>query len=162
MERIQAYIEIEQEPKPVKEKVPPAAWPTSGKLRVENLYAHYSSDGPKVLHDLSFTVESGERVGIVGCTGSGKSSLTLSLLRCIFTDGKVYYDGIETVSISLDVLRSNITIIPQVVRASLFYYYHSSPCRSILTAPIATTARNAQRYAPREPRSLQGAQRRET
>jgi ABC-type multidrug transport system fused ATPase/permease subunit len=126
MERIQAYIEIEQEPKPVKEKVPPASWPTSGELRVENLYARYSSDGPKVLHDLSFTVKSGERVGIVGRTGSGKSSLTLSLLRCIFTEGKVYYDGIETGSINLDVLRSNITIIPQVVRASLFFLHRRS------------------------------------
>ncbi|KAI0028294.1 hypothetical protein K488DRAFT_80756 [Vararia minispora EC-137] len=114
LERIQAYIEIEQEPTPVKEKVPPAAWPTSGNLRVENLCARYSPDGPKVLHDLNFTVKSGERVGIVGRTGSGKSSLTLSLLRCIFTEGQVYYDDIETSSVNLDVLRSNVTIIPQV------------------------------------------------
>jgi hypothetical protein len=45
-----------------------------------------------------------------------QSSLTLSLLRCIFTEGTVYYDGIPTSSINLDALRSNITIIPQVVR----------------------------------------------
>lgn len=51
----------------------------------------------------------------VGRTGSGKSSLTLSLLRCILTEGKVYYDGIPTEDINLDALRSSITIIPQVV-----------------------------------------------
>lgn len=63
---------------------------------------------------MSFHVKSGERVGIVGRTGSGKSSLTLSLLRCIPTEGTVYYDGIPTSSINLDALRSNITIIPQI------------------------------------------------
>ncbi|KZV64707.1 P-loop containing nucleoside triphosphate hydrolase protein [Peniophora sp. CONT] len=114
LERIQAYLEIEQEPKPVKEKTPPAAWPTSGDLRVEGLSARYSPDGPKVLHDLSFNVKSGERIGIVGRTGSGKSSLTLSLLRCIFTEGNVYYDGVNTSDLNLDVLRTNVTIIPQV------------------------------------------------
>jgi len=53
-------------------------------------------------------------VGIVGHTGSGKSSLTLSLLRCIPTEGTVFFDGTETSSINLDALRSRITIIPQV------------------------------------------------
>ncbi|KAH7905737.1 P-loop containing nucleoside triphosphate hydrolase protein, partial [Hygrophoropsis aurantiaca] len=114
LERIDGYIKIEQEPKPTEDGQPPAYWPASGDLRVENLAARYSSDGPKVLHDLSFHIASGERVGIVGRTGSGKSSLTLSLLRCIFTEGNVYYDGIPTSSINLEILRSNITIIPQM------------------------------------------------
>ncbi|KAE9395907.1 P-loop containing nucleoside triphosphate hydrolase protein [Gymnopus androsaceus JB14] len=114
LERIQGYINIEQEPKSNVEGVPPAYWPASGELRVEGLSARYSSDGPKVLHDISFSIKSGERVGVVGRTGSGKSSLTLSLLRCIFTEGKVYYDGVATDKINLDALRTSITIIPQV------------------------------------------------
>ncbi|KAJ7141437.1 hypothetical protein C8R44DRAFT_763446 [Mycena epipterygia] len=114
LERIQRYITIEQEPKPTSAGIPPAYWPASGSLSVDNLSAKYSSDGPKVLHDISFNIKSGERVGVVGRTGSGKSSLTLSLLRCIFTEGTVYYDGIPTSSLNLDALRSNITIIPQV------------------------------------------------
>jgi len=97
----------------MKEGIPPAYWPASGDLRVEKLSSRYSPDGPKVLHDISFHIKSGERVGIVGRTGSGKSSLTLSLLRCIFTEGNVYYDGKLTSSINLDALRSSITIIPQ-------------------------------------------------
>ncbi|KAI1792393.1 P-loop containing nucleoside triphosphate hydrolase protein [Ganoderma leucocontextum] len=114
LERIQQYMIVEQEPKPTKDGVPPAYWPASGDLRVEKLSARYSPDGPRVLYDISFEIKSGERIGIVGRTGSGKSSLALSLLRCILTEGKVYYDGIPTDSINLDVLRSNITIIPQM------------------------------------------------
>lgn len=115
LERIESYLNIEQEPKPTPAGIPPAYWPASGNLSVDNLSAKYSQDGPTVLHDISFTIKSGERVGVVGRTGSGKSSLTLSLLRCILTDGTVYYDGLPTHSINLDALRSNITIIPQVV-----------------------------------------------
>ncbi|KAI0746563.1 P-loop containing nucleoside triphosphate hydrolase protein [Daedaleopsis nitida] len=114
LERIQQYLQIEHEPESTPEGQPPAYWPASGKLEVEGLSAKYSVDGPKVLHDVSFEVAPGERIGIVGRTGSGKSSLTLSLLRCILTEGKVRYDGIATDSINLDALRSNITIIPQV------------------------------------------------
>ncbi|KAF7368865.1 ATP-binding cassette transporter [Mycena venus] len=114
LERVKQYIEIEQEPKATLEGVPPAYWPASGSIRVDNLSARYSPDGPKVLHDISFNVKSGERVGIVGRTGSGKSSLTLALLRCIVTEGTVYYDGLSTSALNLDALRANVTIIPQV------------------------------------------------
>ncbi|KAF7377593.1 p-loop containing nucleoside triphosphate hydrolase protein [Mycena sanguinolenta] len=113
LERIQRYLTIEQEPAPTKEGTPPAYWPSSGALRVENLFARYSSDGPQVLHGLSFSLEAGEHIGVVGRTGSGKSSLTLALLRAIPTEGNVYYDGLPTTSINLNALRSNITIIPQ-------------------------------------------------
>ncbi|KAK7681762.1 hypothetical protein QCA50_015109 [Cerrena zonata] len=114
LERIKQYLDIEHEPKSTKEGVPPAYWPASGALNVEKLSARYSTDGPKVLHDISFTVQAGERIGIVGRTGSGKSSLTLALLRAIITEGTVYYDGVATNTINLDALRSKITIIPQV------------------------------------------------
>jgi ABC-type multidrug transport system fused ATPase/permease subunit len=88
------------------------------------------------LHDVSFHIASGERVGVVGRTGSGKvrhdensahwhlttfiqSSLTLALLRCITTSGRVYFDQLDTSKINLDALRSNITIIPQIVGFSV-------------------------------------------
>ncbi|CDO76128.1 hypothetical protein BN946_scf184876.g21 [Trametes cinnabarina] len=110
----QSYLLIEQEPKSTPEGVPPAYWPASGHLEVEKLSARYSEDGPKVLRDVSFEVVAGERVGIVGRTGSGKSTLTLALLRCILTEGNVRFDGLLTEKINLDALRSSITIIPQV------------------------------------------------
>ena len=60
--------------------------------------------------DYLFTVKP-----LVGRTGSGKSTLTLSLLRCILTEGEVYYDSLPISSLNLDALRQNITIIPQAV-----------------------------------------------
>ncbi|KAF7368478.1 Multidrug resistance-associated ABC transporter protein [Mycena venus] len=114
LERIQGYLDIEHEKPATEAGKPPAYWPGSGDLRVERLSARYSEEGPKVLDDISFHVKSGERVGIVGRTGSGKSSLTLSLLQCIPTQGSVTYDGLETSTLNLDALRSSITIIPQV------------------------------------------------
>lgn len=167
MERIDSYIKIEQEPKPTEGGQPPAYWPASGDLRVENLSARYSSVSiahvssfyltiacrmdlkfcrtclstsnqvnvlVSVCHGLASTSYSIANPKLVGRTGSGKvmcicivyldllltvlkSSLTLSLLRCIFTEGNVYYDGIPTSGINLDALRSNVTIIPQIVRS---------------------------------------------
>jgi len=114
LERIDNYLNIEQEAKPSSSGEPPAYWPASGDLRVEGLSAKYSSDGPEVLHQLAFHVKSGERIGVVGRTGSGKSSLALSLLRCIHTSGDIFYDGLSINKINLEALRSKITIIPQI------------------------------------------------
>jgi len=77
LERIQEHTNIEQEPKPTPEGTPPAHWPASRELIVENLSARYSADGPEILHDLSFHNRSSEHVGVASRTGSGKSSLTL-------------------------------------------------------------------------------------
>ncbi|KZT60636.1 hypothetical protein CALCODRAFT_492173 [Calocera cornea HHB12733] len=113
LERIRDYLVIDHEPTPTEKGKPPAYWPASGNLKVENLSAKYSKDGPLVLENITFDIKSGERVGIVGRTGSGKSSLALSLLRLIPTEGKVYFDGRLTSDLNLDALRQNIAIIPQ-------------------------------------------------
>jgi len=78
-----------------------------------NLCARYSKDGHNVLHNLSFTIRSGEKIGVLGRTGAGKSSLTLALLRLIPTDGEVLYDGLPTSQLNIEALRGAITIIPQ-------------------------------------------------
>ena len=64
MERIQEYLEIEHEPSGTEKGKSPAYWPASGALVVEHLTARYSSDGPVVLSDVSFSITSGERVGV--------------------------------------------------------------------------------------------------
>lgn len=127
LERIESYLNCEQEPKPTEAGKPPAYWPSAGSLIIEKLSASYSVGGPKVLHDISLEIKSGERIGIgksgyflhlrcangnrlVGRTGSGKSSLTLSLLRLIPTTGSVMLDGVITDNINLNALRSSVTI----------------------------------------------------
>jgi ABC-type multidrug transport system fused ATPase/permease subunit len=64
LERIQSYIDIEHEPEPKHGGTPPAYWPTSGDIRVENLTVRYSLDGPAVLHDISFHIKAGQRIGV--------------------------------------------------------------------------------------------------
>lgn len=113
LERIQGYIDIDHEKAPTAQGKPPASWPTSGNLVLDGLSARYSADGPTVLHDISFSVRSGEKIGVVGRTGSGKSSLMLSLLRLIPTEGEVLYDGLRTSEVNLEDLRGAVTIIPQ-------------------------------------------------
>lgn len=113
LERIQAYLDIEHEEPSSPDRKPPAAWPTTGDLVVNNLSARYTPDGPNVLHNLSFTVRSGEKIGVVGRTGSGKSSLALSLLRLIPADGEILFDDVDVTKINLDALRQAVTIIPQ-------------------------------------------------
>lgn len=81
VERIEDYLIIDQEPVSVASKQPPASWPTSGEIILDRLSAKYSADGPTVLDNLEVKIESGKKVGIVGRTGSGKSTLVSGVER---------------------------------------------------------------------------------
>ncbi|KAL7412630.1 hypothetical protein BDY24DRAFT_442169 [Mrakia frigida] len=113
LERIVDYFPIPHEPSFDASRTPPASWPTSGSIVVEDLTARYSETGSPVLKGLSFSVRSGEKIGVVGRTGAGKSSLALALLRLVPTEGKVIIDGIDSNQLNLSTLRNTITIIPQ-------------------------------------------------
>src|SRR5277367_124782 len=92
----------------------PASWPSEGKLVVQDLVVGYASDLPPVLHRLSFSVEKNQRLGVVGRTGAGKSSLTLAIFRLLEArSGNITIDGIDISKIKLVELRSRLTIIPQ-------------------------------------------------
>jgi len=113
-ERVKEYIEMKQEPSSRPEAEPPAAWPTQGDLKVTELSVKYSEDGPEVLNKISFEIKPGERVGVVGRTGAGKSSLALSLLRFTeISNGSIVINGLDVQKINLEALRQRITIIPQ-------------------------------------------------
>lgn len=115
-ERIFAYTRLEREP-PTQDEggpLPPPGWPSKGSLAFDDVRVVYRSGLPPVLKDLSFRIEGGTSCGIVGRTGSGKSSLMLSLFRLIpVTDGVISIDGVDISSIAIDVLRRQISIIPQ-------------------------------------------------
>jgi ABC-type multidrug transport system fused ATPase/permease subunit len=92
----------------------PAAWPQEGRLSVKDLVVGYAPDLPPVLKGLSFSVDKNQRVGIVGRTGAGKSSLTLALFRFLEArEGSIHIDGLNISKIKLHDLRSRLAIIPQ-------------------------------------------------
>ncbi|KAL7620647.1 hypothetical protein AAE478_009642 [Parahypoxylon ruwenzoriense] len=111
-ERIIEYTELPTES--LGGASPPAAWPTEGRIEVNDLVVSYAEDLPPVLKGLNFTVERNERIGVVGRTGAGKSSLTLALFRFIEArSGNICIDGIDISKIKLHDLRSRLAIIPQ-------------------------------------------------
>ncbi|CAG2068713.1 unnamed protein product [Timema podura] len=95
------------------DKKPPKEWPQNGTIKFQNLFLKYNKDEGPVLNNLNFLIESKQKVGIVGRTGAGKSSLISALFRLAPLEGKVWIDGIDTSSIGLHDLRSKISIIPQ-------------------------------------------------
>lgn len=111
VERVLQYTELEQESEIT--KLPPSSWPTHGQVEFKDLSLRYDPNNPPVLKHLNITIEPSWKVGVVGRTGAGKSSLIGALFRLSNLEGDILVDGIETGSISLEVLRSKISIIPQ-------------------------------------------------
>ena len=92
----------------------PASWPAEGRLEFKNLVVGYADGLPDILKGLSFRIEKHQRVGIVGRTGAGKSSMTLALFRFLEARaGSIHIDGIDISKVKLHDLRSRLTIIPQ-------------------------------------------------
>ncbi|XP_017473674.1 PREDICTED: multidrug resistance-associated protein 1 isoform X7 [Rhagoletis zephyria] len=115
VERIKEYGETKQEaPWELENSKVPRDWPVEGQVVFDNFKVRYREGLDLVLHGVSFTIAGGEKVGIVGRTGAGKSSLTLSLFRIIeAAGGRILIDGIDIATLGLHMLRSRLTIIPQ-------------------------------------------------
>ncbi|KAJ3225823.1 hypothetical protein HDU81_007656, partial [Chytriomyces hyalinus] len=85
-----------------------------GQVEVKNLSIRYAPDQPRVLKQLEFTVKPGEKIGVVGRTGAGKSTLSLAFFRIVpFDEGTISIDGMDIAQMGLHDLRSRLTIIPQ-------------------------------------------------
>ncbi|KAH6649967.1 hypothetical protein F5144DRAFT_588575 [Chaetomium tenue] len=111
-ERVLEYAEIETEPEGGKDA--PAAWPAEGKIEVDNLTIRYADDLPPVLKNVNFTVGAGERIGIIGRTGAGKSTLAAVFFRLLDpVEGSVHVDNVDISTLKLSQLRSRLAIIPQ-------------------------------------------------
>lgn len=95
------------------EKKPKNEWPEEGKIEFKNVFLRYAPTESPVLKNLSFVIFPREKVGIVGRTGAGKSSLIQALFRLAEMDGAIEIDGVNTSEIGLHDLRSKISIIPQ-------------------------------------------------
>lgn len=115
VERIKEYGETKQE---AAWELPnsnlPRDWPEQGRVEFQDFQVRYREGLDLVLKGISFAVDGGEKVGIVGRTGAGKSSLTLALFRIIESaGGKIVIDGQDISKLGLHALRSRLTIIPQ-------------------------------------------------
>ncbi|KAJ2724130.1 hypothetical protein GGI07_002165 [Coemansia sp. Benny D115] len=115
VERVNQYLKIEQEAPAFSEPQnrPPSSWPDRGAVSVKDLVIEYVPGTP-VLHGITFSAHHGEKIGVVGRTGAGKSTLSLAFMRFIeATSGSIVVDDVDISKVGLEELRRNFTIIPQ-------------------------------------------------
>ncbi|KAK3603103.1 hypothetical protein CHS0354_027887 [Potamilus streckersoni] len=113
VERVLSYTSLEQEAAKDSPHPPHADWPQSGEITLNNLSLSYTSDGAQVLKNISCSIKSKEKIGIVGRTGAGKSSLMVAILRMAEPSGDLIIDNINVLKIGLHELRKKISVIPQ-------------------------------------------------
>ena len=93
--------------------VPQPSWPSQGCIKLDSVSMQYSVDKPYVLKRVNLDIKSGEKVGIIGRTGSGKSSLISTIFRLYEFEGTIIVDNVDIKSVPLEVLSSRISVIPQ-------------------------------------------------
>jgi ABC-type multidrug transport system fused ATPase/permease subunit len=115
VERVGTYIDLPSEGPPiVEDNRPPPGWPSAGSIRFENVVLRYRPELPPVLHGISFTISPSDKVGIVGRTGAGKSSMLNALFRMVELErGKISIDDCDISKFGLTDLRKVLGIIPQ-------------------------------------------------
>ncbi|XP_046989234.1 ATP-binding cassette sub-family C member 4-like [Schistocerca americana] len=115
VERVMEYTALEEEPllESTPDKRPPSSWPSKGEIQFRRTYLRYGPQSDPVLVDLNFVIRPAEKVGIVGRTGAGKSSLISALFRLAIVEGEILIDDVDTANIGLQDLRAKISIIPQ-------------------------------------------------
>ncbi|XP_042722308.1 multidrug resistance-associated protein 1-like isoform X4 [Lagopus leucura] len=114
IERVCEYANMDKEEPWITSKRPPVGWPDRGIIEFVNYKAQYRKDLGLALNDISFQTRNKEKVGIVGRTGAGKSTLTNCLFRVLEgSGGKIVIDGVDISTIGLHDLRGNLNIIPQ-------------------------------------------------
>jgi len=118
VERVLWYADIKslpQEPEhEIPEAAPPASWPQEGAITFDKVVMSYRQGLPAVLKGISMDIAGGEKIGIIGRTGAGKTSITVALYRLAeLTSGTIKVDGVDVSKLGLNDLRSRIAIIPQ-------------------------------------------------
>ncbi|CAI5775246.1 canalicular multispecific organic anion transporter 1 [Podarcis lilfordi] len=114
VERVHEYTHVENEAPWVTAQRPPSGWPNNGEIRFIDYQVRYRPGLELVLDGIKCEIQSREKVGVVGRTGAGKSSLTNCLFRILeAAGGKILIDGLDIATLGLHDLRRNITIIPQ-------------------------------------------------
>ncbi|XP_058723910.1 ABC transporter C family member 2-like [Vicia villosa] len=115
VERVGTYIDLPSEaPSVIDHNRPPPGWPSSGSIKFEEAVLRYRPELPPVLHGLSFNISPSDKVGIVGRTGAGKSSMLNALFRIVELEkGRILIDDYDIAKFGLADLRKVLGIIPQ-------------------------------------------------
>ncbi|XP_074570778.1 ABC transporter C family member 2-like isoform X2 [Curcuma longa] len=115
VERVGTYIELPSEgPSVIESSRPPPCWPSAGTIRFQDVVLRYRPELPPVLHGISFKIEASEKIGIVGRTGAGKSSMLNALFRIVELErGQIFIDEYDVSKFGLWDLRKVLGIIPQ-------------------------------------------------
>ncbi|XP_015779867.1 PREDICTED: multidrug resistance-associated protein 4-like [Acropora digitifera] len=114
VERVITYTKLESEPGYKTKTLPLTYWPCDGQVTFRNVTLSYYEHGPQVLRDLNFVIHGNSRVGVVGRTGAGKSSLVAAFLRMPDVQGDVIIDGVKITDINLKESRRCISVLSQV------------------------------------------------
>lgn len=125
VERVGIYIDLPSEaPSIIENNRPPTGWPSLGLVEFDNVGFRYRPGLPPVLHGLSFSISPTEKVGIVGRTGAGKSTMINALFRLVELEkGRILIDNYDISSFGLTDLRKVLGIIPQspVLFSGMFF-----------------------------------------
>ena len=115
VERILQFTNIPSEaPLVIEDHRPKPEWPADGRIELENLHVQYNPSLPMVLKGITCTFPGEKKIGVVGRTGSGKSTLIQALFRVVEpSGGRILIDGVDICKIGLQDLRSRLGIIPQ-------------------------------------------------
>ena len=115
VERVLDYTTIKGEPLDKGSRKPPKDWPNDGQIEFQDVSFSYDPSLPNVLKEFNLVIKPSEKIGVVGRTGAGKSSLFQTLFRMAEQNGKLLIDSVEIKEISLHDLRSKIAIIPVII-----------------------------------------------
>ncbi|KAJ8927840.1 hypothetical protein NQ314_019642 [Rhamnusium bicolor] len=110
VERVLEYTELKRE---TSSGIEIKNWPSKGEINYVNVSLTYANTNERVLKNICFTVKSKKKIGIVGRTGAGKSSIISTLFRLYNYEGQIFIDDVEIKTLSLEFLRQHISIIPQ-------------------------------------------------
>ena len=113
VERVVKHSQIEQEPGYQNHRQPPEHWPQYGQVQIKDLELVYYHGGPKILQGVTFTINPHEKIGVVGRTGAGKSSLIAALFRMPQPTGYVIIDDVNVSDVNIQSSRRAMAVITQ-------------------------------------------------